>query len=253
LLSDGITNYVYGPTGAVIEQFGAAGVNPSFYFSDAHRSTTEIMSATGAVVGTYAYGAWGTVSSHSGASTPIQFAASYADAETGFLYLQARYYDPSTGLFTSVDALVARTLAAYTYSANNPLNKFDPQGRSTWGTIFGGLAVVVGVVGLVLSFSGAGTGVGLLLDLASFALSAAATNADCSEKRDVTCAIDMATLGFGVLGGLASGITHGAQIAMGLGEGIDRAANAINVGLGTSATISGVREFGRSCGMDGSR
>jgi len=37
----------------------------------------------------------------------------YTDAETGFVYLRARYYDPTTGQFISRDPLVALTGSAY--------------------------------------------------------------------------------------------------------------------------------------------
>ena len=40
----------------------------------------------------------------------------------------ARYYDPSTGQFLSVDTDVATTLSPYGYVAGNPLNDTDPTG-----------------------------------------------------------------------------------------------------------------------------
>ena len=50
------------------------------------------------------------------------------DAETGFVYLRARYYDPATGQFLTRDTLEAVTRSAYGYVGGNPLNGSDPSG-----------------------------------------------------------------------------------------------------------------------------
>ena len=55
-------------------------------------------------------------------------ATEYTDAETGFVYLPARYYDPAMGQFISRDPLVALTGSAYGYVDGNPLNAVDPLG-----------------------------------------------------------------------------------------------------------------------------
>ena len=84
---------------------------------------------------TYCYDTYGRVTAHTGsASTPLQYGGSYTDAESGLIYLQARYYDPSTGQFLTVDPLVAQTLAPYDYVSENPLNASDPMGLCAWFT-----------------------------------------------------------------------------------------------------------------------
>lgn len=50
------------------------------------------------------------------------------DSESGVYYLRARYYDPTTGQFMSVDPAVAKTRSPYAYVAGNPLNGGDPTG-----------------------------------------------------------------------------------------------------------------------------
>jgi RHS repeat-associated protein len=50
------------------------------------------------------------------------------DAESGLIYLRARYYDPATGQFLNRDPLVDETRAPYSYAGNNPLNRTDPSG-----------------------------------------------------------------------------------------------------------------------------
>ncbi len=57
-----------------------------------------------------------------------RFAGQYTDAETGFQYLRARYYDPATGQFLSRDPMEALTRSAYGYVDGNPLNGTDPTG-----------------------------------------------------------------------------------------------------------------------------
>ena len=55
----------------------------------------------------------------------------YLDTISGLYYLRARWYDPATGQFTSVDALVALTDQPYSYAGGNPVNGSDPSGLCT--------------------------------------------------------------------------------------------------------------------------
>jgi RHS repeat-associated protein len=52
------------------------------------------------------------------------------EEETELLYLNARYYDPEIGRFTSADPLVGRgqRLNRYSYSVNSPISFSDPSG-----------------------------------------------------------------------------------------------------------------------------
>jgi RHS repeat-associated protein len=57
------------------------------------------------------------------------------DPESGFVYMQARYYDPDTGLFLSVDPIWPEpgslfNLGRYGYANGNPVNYIDPDGRA---------------------------------------------------------------------------------------------------------------------------
>ncbi|MCJ1715117.1 RHS repeat-associated core domain-containing protein [Curtobacterium sp. VKM Ac-2922] len=163
LLTDGTTNYIYGPTGTPIEQYTASNSSaPQYYFTDAHNSTAALTDATGAVVGSYAYNAWGTATTHTGtASTPFQFAGAYADAETGLLYLLARYYDPRTANFLTIDPLVQHTGQAYAYANDDPINLSDPLGllsAAGWWGVAGAVGIGLVMVGLTA------TGIGIVAD-----------------------------------------------------------------------------------------
>ena len=59
----------------------------------------------------------------------------YTNAETGFVYLRARYYDPATGQFMSRDPLTATTRSPYGYVGGNPLNATDPLGLFCVGSL----------------------------------------------------------------------------------------------------------------------
>jgi RHS repeat-associated protein len=53
------------------------------------------------------------------------------DAETGLYYLGARYYDPNTSIWLSVDPLANAQpdKTPYHFVSNNPINRIDPDGK----------------------------------------------------------------------------------------------------------------------------
>ncbi|MFF2077438.1 RHS repeat-associated core domain-containing protein [Kitasatospora sp. NPDC058162] len=128
LLSDGTTSYLYGPGGAPVEQVSATGTQ--WYFHDQLGSTRALTDAAGNVVGSFAYTVYGAPAGQSGTvSTPLRYAGQYTDAESGLQYLRARYYDPATAQFLTVDPAVRNTRSTYGYTDGNPLNATDPSGR----------------------------------------------------------------------------------------------------------------------------
>ena len=74
---------------------------------------------------------------------PIRYRGYYYDTETGYYYLQSRYYDPGLGRFISaddfsyIDASEKSSINAYAYCANNPVNFSDSTGYDfTFDTLF---------------------------------------------------------------------------------------------------------------------
>ena len=61
-----------------------------------------------------------------------KFNAKELDTETGWYYYGARYYNPSTSTWLSVDPLAEdyKSWSPYNYTLNNPINFIDPDGRS---------------------------------------------------------------------------------------------------------------------------
>lgn len=96
---------------------------------------------------TYEYDPWGnvTVKNSSGAVNtsayfigninPLRFKGYYYDRDTGFYYLQSRYYDPAIGRFINADTLASTGKSflgcnMFAYCGNNPINCSDPTGHA---------------------------------------------------------------------------------------------------------------------------
>ena len=89
------------------------------------------------IVASYAYDAWGNPIEWSGPMAernPIRYRGYYYDTETGFYYLQSRYYDPQTGRFINADGAITtgQGLMSYNmfaYCLDNPVNGVDFNGN----------------------------------------------------------------------------------------------------------------------------
>ncbi|MEH0152860.1 SpvB/TcaC N-terminal domain-containing protein [Limibacter armeniacum] len=106
-----------------------------FYHPDHLGNTSYITDITGEVYQHLEYFAFGEtfVEEHSNTHrTPYLFNGKELDAETGLYYYGARYYDPRTSIWLSVDPKAEKFAewTPYNYSSNNPINLFDPDGRS---------------------------------------------------------------------------------------------------------------------------
>ena len=131
LVSDATSDYLYGPGSTPIEQVNLSTGAPSYLLSDQLGSVRAIADPSGSLTAAFSYDAWGNLTGTSGtATTPFRWAGAYYDQASGLYYLRARWYDPVTGAFMSLDPKVASTLEPYSYSANDPLNATDPSGLS---------------------------------------------------------------------------------------------------------------------------
>jgi RHS repeat-associated protein len=134
LLKDGTAAYVYGPGGLPLEQI--SGTTTNYFHHDQLGSTRVVTDSTGTAQATYNFDSFGnTLASTGSILNPFQFAGEYQDSESGLYYLRARYYDPSTGQFLTLDPMVASTGQPYAYVANNPLNGVDPSGLDFWSNL----------------------------------------------------------------------------------------------------------------------
>ena len=73
------------------------------------------------------------MSSTIGQKNPLRYRGYYYDEETGFYYLQSRYYDPVVRRFINADGYVSTGQGIlannmFAYCGNNPVNRADPGG-----------------------------------------------------------------------------------------------------------------------------
>jgi RHS repeat-associated protein len=129
LLMDGTNAYIYAGGQAPTEQVSLSTGAVTYLVSDSLGSVRGTVNASGALMATTSYDAWGNPLAAGGvtAETPFGFGGGYTDPD-GLIYLIDRYYEPSTGQFTSVDPALASTLQPYVYGADNPVSNIDPNG-----------------------------------------------------------------------------------------------------------------------------
>jgi RHS repeat-associated protein len=135
VLSDGTNDYVYGSTDEPVEQINITSAPPTanpllLTYTDPDSSWT-VTNTSGQQVSFYRYDAYGTLALGTPVS-PFGFAGQYTDSSSGasgFVNMRARWYQPQTGQFTSVDPSFSETDQAYEYAGNDPINSSDPSGQ----------------------------------------------------------------------------------------------------------------------------
>ncbi len=75
----------------------------------------------------------GSLASTVGQKNPIRYRGYYYDTETGFYYLQSRYYDPVVGRFLNADGYISAGQGIpghniFAYCGNNPISRKDHTG-----------------------------------------------------------------------------------------------------------------------------
>ena len=156
-----VTYYLYDENGAAIG-FEYNGT-PYYYLKNIQGDVLSIVDNSGAIVVSYTYNAWGeiisttgTLANTIGAVNKLRYRSYYYDTETGFYYLQSRYYDPVVKRFISPDSTDYLTANGdfdgynlYAYCMNNPVNYSDHAGSVvTPANAVGAIvAAVIGAVG----------------------------------------------------------------------------------------------------------
>ena len=145
----GAAGHVYGLDGAPLwDQSTDAG--RLYYASDAMGSTIALTNSAGSVAGTRRYDAFGSPTGARVGTGSYWFDGEQYDETSGLIYLRARYYDPDTGRFLTMDPAAfdptdTQSLNGYAFANNNPLRYADPSGKVI--TIVAG-AVIGGFAGL---------------------------------------------------------------------------------------------------------
>ena len=183
--SDGIS-FLY-------DHAGIAGMtydgNTYLYRKNAQGDVIALCDTNGAMVATYTYDAWGNcevcptaVIDNNRKSeynrtvanlNPIRYRSYYFDTETGFYWLQSRFYDPATGRFVSQDEYSyldpdsVNGINLFAYCNNNPVMLTDSTGNGWWkdfwnstaGKVIGTILVVAAVIAVSVATAGVGTAV----------------------------------------------------------------------------------------------
>jgi RHS repeat-associated protein len=134
-------NIISDTSGGNMTSNGSGGVNPPkisiYYYHPDHLGTNTIV--TDMAGNTYQYFLnlpFGeTMAEQLGSGyfqNPYKFNGKELDAETGLYYYGARYYDPRTSVWLSVDQLCDRKpyQSSFTYCSDNPIIFIDPDGKS---------------------------------------------------------------------------------------------------------------------------
>ena len=126
-----------------------------YYILNLQGDVVQIIDANGVMQAEYVYSPWGEIISAEGdlaEINPLRYRGYYYDSETGFYYLQSRYYDPENHRFinadtyASTDSSDAIACNMFAYCGNNPIAATDPGGEFFLTALIVG-AVVGAVVG----------------------------------------------------------------------------------------------------------
>ncbi len=108
-----------------------------YYVTNLQGDVMRIVNASGTVMASYDYDPYGKVISATGTLAnvnPLRYRGYVYDQETGFYYLQSRYYDPAIRRFINADALTSTGQGIignnmFAYCNNNPIVYNDPTGE----------------------------------------------------------------------------------------------------------------------------
>ncbi len=136
----------------------AQGVFDTFFFEkNLQGDVIGVYDSTGTKLITYTYDAWGNfrttyATSGSGAlgkavRNPFRYRGYYYDTDSGWYYLQTRYYNPVWGRFINADGYVSTDTGfvgfnMYAYCDNNPVIYADDSGEFPWLVVVAIIAVV---------------------------------------------------------------------------------------------------------------
>lgn len=126
------TFYVYGA--GLVSQGDSSASSRQYYLDDGLGNVRYTTNNTGGNVQSFTYDPYGNQLTGSGSN--FAFQEQEKDSENGLMYLRARYYDPTTGHFTSRDPVegllaIPESQHGYSYANNNPVNYGDPSGEFT--------------------------------------------------------------------------------------------------------------------------
>ena len=163
--------FLYDESGVIGMIYTNNGTSTTYYFQrNIQGDVIGVYDTNGNEVAKYGYDAWGkctilsTTNSTIAYANPFRYRGYYLDSETGWYFLNARYYSPEWRRFISpddtafLDSETPNGLNLYCYCNNDPVNYADPSGHEPLSNIgkwiIGGLAFA-GAVALTALTGGA--------------------------------------------------------------------------------------------------
>lgn len=130
-----------------------------FYQTNLQGDITGIVDSNGNQVVTYTYDSWGKLlasTDNSGVDlakkNPFRYRGYYYDVETGFYYLNDRYYDPKARRMLSADDNINLMMSIefygknlYLYCDNNPVSRRDSEGEFWYVLLTGAVSATIGM------------------------------------------------------------------------------------------------------------
>ena len=117
-------------------------VNDYYFVCNWRGDVIQIYNASGTLVGSYTYDAWGKVTENATSAdtqnitetNPIRYRGYYYDTETRLYYLKSRYYDPAVKRFLNADSMTDGATKIhgtnlFIYVGNDPVNNSDDSGQ----------------------------------------------------------------------------------------------------------------------------
>ncbi len=219
-----------------------------YYLRNGQNDIVGLMDESGVRVVEYIYDAWGklisttgTLATTLGADNPFRYRGYYYDTETGLYYLTTRYYDPEVCRFISADVYMSTGQGVlggnmWAYCGNNPVNRYEVDGKF-WNIVVGAvLGTVVGAV--TAAINGQNVLVGAAAGLVSGTIAGATLGVGLAVAAGASAAIGtgatavIAGLGFSAAGGAFGSVVGEIINEVGNGQELNGEAIAREAALG---------------------
>ena len=151
---DQVIDFIYDESG---KPYAMLYDNTTYYYVlNVQGDVVGLLNSSGVLIAEYSYDPWGKLLNIKtwgdlpgedewylsvAEVNPLRYRGYYYDTETGFYYLQTRYYDPAICRFINADTYATTDAEGllstnmFAYCENNPISRFDPTGELFWDVL----------------------------------------------------------------------------------------------------------------------